>query len=53
MESAPLLVTPTLCEGRFSHEMLYVFTNVPPNTYEASVVKRADRCIAGAGWPSE
>src|SRR5215510_2056468 len=24
-----------------------------PNTYEASVVKRADGCIAGAGWPSE
>jgi hypothetical protein len=24
-----------------------------PNPYQASVVKRADRCIAGAGWPSE
>jgi hypothetical protein len=24
-----------------------------PNTYQASVVKRADGCIAGAGWPSE
>jgi hypothetical protein len=23
-----------------------------PNTYQASVVKRADGCIAGAGWPS-
>src|SRR5262245_36024114 len=23
------------------------------NTYEASVVKRTDRCIAGARWPSE
>jgi len=24
----------------------------PPNTYQAAVVKRADGCIAGAGWPS-
>jgi hypothetical protein len=24
-----------------------------PNTYQASVVKWADGCIAGAGWPSE
>ena len=22
------------------------------NTYQASVVKRADGCLAGAGWPS-
>ena len=24
-----------------------------PNAYQASDVKRADGCIAGAGWPSE
>jgi hypothetical protein len=25
---------------------------LPPNPYEASVVKRADECTTGAGWPS-
>jgi len=24
-----------------------------PNPYQGSGVKRTDRCIAGAGWPSE
>ena len=24
-----------------------------PNPYQGSGVKRADECIAGAGWPSE
>ena len=31
----------------------YYTGSILPNSCQASVVKRANRCIAGAGWPSE